>query len=205
MKHLLIFPAFLLTLGSFAQGFDLVTGEPLQSHREIMSVKGRNGFLIKQKLTFGNYYTTSVKRSAIRKWGSKYGFLDLVWTERVDGKQTIHYRLTNGKDTSDVFTLSRVHSRDLVIGADPDAFPNRVSSILRIGTDKQQNNFSVVLHMREGEDPWELFLDNTNSQLHREDYIGYVRRGQEYYSIVPVWRLEKKGQGKGYPLRERRL
>lgn len=189
----------LLSLGSYAQGFDIVPGEPLNSNHETLNVKGRNGFLIKQKLTFGKYYTTSVKRSAIRKWTSMSGFPNLVWTEHVEGKQAIHYRLCNGVDTSDVFTLSNISSRDLVIGRNPDALPNVITSIMRIGTEKQQNNFSVTIYTAKDEEPWELFLDNTNVQLHRNDYIGYVRRGQEYYSIVPVWKLEKKGKVRDMP------
>lgn len=189
----------LISTYSFAGGFNLVTSEPLNSHHEVMDAKGRQGILIKQKLTFGRYFTIKVKRSAIRKWTSASGFPNLIWTEHMEGRQTIRFSLCNGSDTSDVQMLTNVSSRDLVIGSDPNSVPNTVTSIMRIGTEKQQNNLSVVIYTSPAEEPWELFLDNTNVQLHRNDYIGYVRRGQEYYSIVPVWTLEKKGKVRDMP------
>lgn len=179
----------------------MVTGEPLNAHHEVLDVKGRNGILIKQKLRVGEdrFYTTSVKRSAIRKWTSMSGFVDFIWTEHVEGKQSIHFRLTDGTDTSDVFSVSNIESRDLILGSNPNALPNVVSSVLRIGTENQRNNYSVAIYLKKGEEPWELFLDNTNSQLHREEYIGYVTRGEEYYSLVPTWQLEKKGKVRSIP------
>ena len=40
--------------------------------KEELSVKGRNGFLFKQKLSFGEFNTTSVQRSWTK--GSSWGF-----------------------------------------------------------------------------------------------------------------------------------
>ena len=40
--------------------------------KEELAVKGRNGFLIKQKLSFGEFKTTTVKRSWTK--GSSWGF-----------------------------------------------------------------------------------------------------------------------------------
>jgi hypothetical protein len=206
MKRIII-PAIMLLLSgsSFAQqGFRMVTGEPLNSRQERLEVRGRNGILINQKLRIGDhkYFTTSVKRSAIRKWTSQSGFIDFIWTEHVVGRQSIHYRLTNGTDTSDVLTLTNIASNDLIIGSDPNALPNVVSSVMRIGTEDQKNNFSAALYLSKNDEPWQLFLDNTTAQLHREDYIGYVTRGDEYYSIVPVWKLEKKGKVRDIPFGE---
>jgi hypothetical protein len=200
MKKIIIPAAVLfMNLSGYAQGFDIVPGEPLNSNHQTWNVKGRNGILIKQKLSFGKYYTTSVKRSAIRKWTSASGLMHVIWTEHMAGRQTIRFALCNGTDTSDVQMLTNVSSRDLVIGTNPNSVPNTVTSILRIGTEKQQNNLSAVIYPARGEEPWELFLDNTNAELHRKDYIGYVRRGQEYYSVIPVWKLAKKGKIRDMP------
>lgn len=190
----------LLATTAQAQGFKMVTGEPLNTDHEKMEVRGRNGWLIKQKLHIGDrYFTTSVKRGAIRSWKSQSGFVNLIWTEHAAGRQAINYRLTDGTDTSEVLTLTKVSSRDLVIGSNPNALPNVITSITRIGTEDQQNNFSAAIYTSKNEDPWQLFLDNTNAQLHRDEYIGYVTRGDEYYSIVPVWQLEKKGKIRSIP------
>jgi len=176
------------SIGAYANGFKLVTSTPLEES----NVKGRQGLLIKQKLSFGNYYTTSVKRGAFKSHTMMSGFPGFIWTEHMEGKQNIRFKLTDGIQSSEVFCATNVSSRDLVIGSNPNAAPNVITSVLRIGTEHQQNNFSVAIYTEANEQPWELFLDNTNSQLHRKDYIGYVTRGEEYYTIVPVWKIEKK-------------
>jgi hypothetical protein len=192
--YLVLAAALLISVPCKAQNFKLATTEPLRSNQEELKVKGRQGLLIKQKLTIGEgqYYTTKVKRSAIRRWSAGTGLTNLIWTEHAEGKQSINFRLTNGKDTSDVHCVSNVETDDLIIGANPDWAPNQVTSILRIGTDDQRNNFSVAIYMPGEDQPWELFLDNTAAQLRRKSYTGYVDRGKDYYMIVPVWQIEKK-------------
>ena len=192
MKHIL-FIAFLLTAHiGFAQAFKPVAGEPLHSTRQELKVKGRQGILINQKLSFGNYHTTKVKRSAIRKWSSAAGMQHFIWAEHVEGRQSIHFGLTDGSRNSRVDCLSNIESDDLLIGRRPDAYPGELSSILRIGTGDNENNFSVAIYTNETEEPWELFLSNNEAQYRRENYVGYIDRGNEYYTITPIWKVEKK-------------
>src|SRR4051812_46379594 len=91
-----------------AKEFTIATGEPLHSMQQELAVKGRNGILIKQKLSFGSYHTAQVKRSAIRKWTGITGFPGTIWTEHMDGRQSIRFRLTNGTDTSDAMSVTHV-------------------------------------------------------------------------------------------------
>lgn len=183
----------MLTMNVYGE-MKLVTGAPLNSQQEEMPVKGRNGFLINQKLRFGAYHTLSVKRSAIVKVKETFGIDNTIWTEHSDGKQTIHFRLTDDTYTSDVIATSRVSMNDLVIGRNPGNLPGPISSILRIGTGDQENNFSVAIYTLPGEKPWQLFLDNNSAELERKTYLGFVSRGDEYYTVAPVWQIERKGK-----------
>ena len=177
----------------------LVTGQPLNSQQEEMPVKGRNGLMINQKLRFGNYHTLSVKRSAIRKMKETFGIDNTVWTEHSEGKQTIHFRLTDDTYTSDVVATSHVSMNDLVIGRAPGGLPGPISSILRIGTGDQEDNYSVAISITPGEKPWQLFLDNNSAQMERNTYLGFVSRDNEYYTVAPVWQMERKGKVVKFP------
>lgn len=200
MKKLPLLLAFcLFSLAAAAQRFDLALSAPLDSAHDHFSVKGRNGILIKQKLSFGEYATVKVKRGAIRKWTGSSGFPGFIWQEHMEGRQSIQFKLTDGTDTSDVTMVTNVSRHDLMIGSDPNALPNRVFPILTIGTDAQKNNLSTAIYTNTQEQPWELYLDNTDAQLRREKYIGYVYRGDEYYQIIPVWDIVYKGKKRSIP------
>lgn len=195
----LIIVVLLINVHSYA-GFKLVTGEPLNSQQQMYAVKGRMGLLIKQKMSFGDYKTVMVKRSAIRKWTGVDGFPGMIWTEHMQGRQSIHFRLTNGKDTSDIMAVSRVSARDLLIGtADGNKrLPGSIVALFK-STEISNNNYSVSIVNKRGEEPWELFLDNTEAQIRRKRPAGYIRRGEDYYTIEPVWQVKKKN-GQAVPM-----
>lgn len=194
MKPTILSLALILSTATVqAENFKIATGEPLHSQQLELLAKGRMGILIKQKLSFGNYHTTMVKRSAIRKWSGINGFVGMIWTEHMEGRQSIHFRLTNDTDTSDVMTVTNVRSNDLLIGSPTGQrrIPGQLVSIFR-STDITQNNYSVSIVTRKGDEPWELFLDNSEAQIRRKQAAGYITRGNDYYTIEPVWQVEKK-------------
>jgi hypothetical protein len=194
MKHTLtLMVAVILGSSAYAQKFKIATGEPLHSVQTEMDVKGRNGIMIKQKLSFGEYRTAKVKRSAIRKWTGTTGFPGMIWTEHMEGRQSIHFSLTNGKDTSDAMAVTNVATNDLLIGQTRNS--TRVpGSLVQLftQTDIAKNNYSVSIVVKPGEEPWQLFLDNTEAQVRRKHPAGFVTRGDKYYTIEPVWQVEKK-------------
>lgn len=192
MKQTIFIALLLIAHSGFAQNFKMATSEPLHSTQQELKVKGRQGLLINQKLSFGDFYTTKVKRGAIRKWSSANGMPGFIWAEHVEGRQSISFNLSDGLRTSEVQCLSNIESDDLLIGRNPGSSPGQVSSILRIGTGDNENNFSVAIYIGNEAQPWELFLSNNEAQYRREDYVGYVNRGDEYYTIAPMWKVEKK-------------
>lgn len=194
MKSFVILFFFcLVASGARAEGFRLVLGEGRQQH-ETLDVKGRNGILIRQKLSFGTYYTTEVKRSLTRKWFGTSGFPGLVWKQHMEGRQSLRYCLSDGADTAEAIALTRVADHDLVLGGKDASLPNVLLDVLNTGSASQQNNLSVAIKTRHEEKPWELFLDNTQAQLRRREATGYLHNGNRYYTIVPVWEVTRKGK-----------
>ncbi len=199
MKGFLFSVLLVAATTCFGQRFNLALSTPLAGQHEQYSVKGRQGLLIRQKLSFGGYFTTEVKRGAIKSWRAASGFPGLIWKEHMEGRQSIRFRLSDQQDTSQVLMLTNISATDLKLGNDPNAFPNQIFPLLTVGTEAQQNNLSAAIYFGTDEQPWELYLDNTDAQLRRESYTGYVYKGEEYYQIVPVWEVLYKDKKRRIP------
>ncbi len=194
-----LFAAALLLFASatWGKGLQLVPGEPLRSSATVHEVQGRQGFLIRQRLRFGPYATTYVRRSAIRSWSGVTGVPGIFAAEHMQGRQSIRFSLTDGQDTAAAETVTNVRSTDLIIGERMNSLPNIVLDILATGTARQENNFSAFFATRDAS--WELFLDNTAAQLRRSEPAGFLRGEAGYYTIVPVWEVSRKGKVAAMP------
>ena len=94
---------------------------------EQYDVKGRQGLMIRQKLSFGEYQTVSINRSWTK--GSSFGLampINIDWVDRlnvewVKRKQTIRFNLVDARgNKSEVTAFSKVQYRDLTIGNNPN-------------------------------------------------------------------------------------
>lgn len=178
--------------------------------REEWPVKGRQGILINQKLSFGQYQTQSVKRSWTKGsdqfagWArGRPGYEDysrIIGVEFSQRRQTVRFNLTgNGSDESSAFCVTQTKSRNFVLGKNPSSLFNIGLDILGI-EDASENLFWVKLYLKNDQQPWELLLDNEAAQRDSRSYTGVIARGRdEYYTIHPVYKLEGKG-GKVYNL-----
>ena len=178
--------------------------EDLRSANDAYEVKGKDGIMIKQKLSFGEFKTTKVKRSWTRGNSGLTGFglgtpyqnnwVNIISTEYINKKQTVNFGLTDGSLVSDVYCVSRFNSQDLQIGA-------RENSLVNIGLDlsgcgyQSGSTYYVQLYTKAGERPWELLLDNEEVQFHSRTYSGIIARSkEEFYTIHPATRIEINGK-----------
>ncbi len=176
------------------------------NQKEELTVKGRNGFFIKEKLSFGEFKTTAVKRSWTK--GSSWGFGVPVgndWVERLNiefvrRKQTVRFSLTDGNGSeSEVTAFSKVRWTDLSIGNNPNSVVNIIADILQIG-DAGTNTYAVRIFTARNEHPWEMLIDNNAAQRNAKTYTGLLARDKtNYYTIAPVYKLRNK-QGKAVNL-----
>ena len=191
-KILTVAAITLISSASFARGFRLVPSEPLRSTATIHEAEGRNGILIRQKLRFGPYFTTEVRRGWIRSWSGTTGVPGVFWAEHMRGRQAIRFTITDGSNTVHAETVSRVKSDDLFVGANRNAVHNVAINILSIGSARQASNFSARFTPSSGGPEWHLFLDNTAAQLHRRNAAGFLESEAGYYTIVPVRRIQSR-------------
>lgn len=170
-----------------------------------MPVSGRNGFLIKQKLSFGGYTTSYVKRSWTR--GSTYReglsignpmdpyYENIISMEYVKKKQTMNFSIADAmKNSSEVRCVTKFSSDDLIVGNNPNSLLNIGIELLR-GLNST-NTYYAQIFINGQQKPWQLLLDNIAMQNKPASYTGVVALDKEnYYSLVPVNKLlDKKGQ-----------
>lgn len=179
---------------------------------EELAVKGRNGILIKQKLSFGNYHTSVVKRSWTRGNSSTSGigtgipgtpeYSNIISVEYINKKQTLRFNLQDeaGRQ-ADVYCVSRFHSKDLYLGDNRNSLFNIGIDLMKLNGDNSSSLYYVQLYLNGETSPWQIVLDNEASQAKAKRYIGYLAKGaNEYYEIIPVTRLlDKKGVARNMP------
>ena len=179
--------------------------DELKAGNDEYTVKGKNGTRIKQKLSFGNYATTSIKRSWIK--GSQYHngigyyeptrleWVNIISMEYINRKQTIRFSLADGNNHSDVYCVSRFNARQLEIGHNPNSILNIGMDILGIGGRSSNFYYVQVFASEKDTNPWEMVIDNELTQARPKEYVGYIAKSPtEYYSIVPVTKMEIKGK-----------
>ncbi|HAN65866.1 MAG TPA: hypothetical protein DCQ34_06180, partial [Chitinophagaceae bacterium] len=180
--------------------------DPQWEQQEEMDVKGRQGFLIKQKLSFGAYQTTVVKRSWTKGSGWKSSFYTGVdWMEEISldyikRRQSIRFQLSNGKGMeSEVTAFTKARWRDLQLGRNPNSLINIIGDILNIG-DESMHTYAVRIMLSQEGAAWEMLIDNLAAQQKAKTYKGVLAKSRnEYYVIKPIYTLKNKS-GKSVPL-----
>jgi hypothetical protein len=172
-----------------------------------MPVKGRNGFLIKQKLSIGDFQTSSVKRSWTKGSTSRSGlsignptdpwYENIISMEYTRRKQTVNFGIADAANNqSEVRCVTKFSSDELIVGNNPN-------SLLNIGIDllrgiSSTNTFYAQIFINGQAKPWQLLLDNIAMQDKPGEYSGVVALDKEnYYSLVPLNKmLDKNGQAR---------
>lgn len=171
-------------------------------------VKGRQGFLINQKLDFGEYKTSKVKRSWTK--GSDLSFPlpiispnapvvpDMFSLEFSDRHQTFSFQMTDSKGhKSQAFAASNFESENLQIGNNPNSVVNILKDVFGVAG-FSQNLFYLQLFMENEPQPWQLVIDNQASQRNAgtyEDIFAYD--DNHYYTLKPITEvMSKKGPRK---------
>ena len=185
----------------------MAVSEELNLAKDEYPVKGRQGILINQKLSFGEFNTTKVKRSwtkgssgknGIGVYNEKNEYINLISVEYINRKQTMNFSLSDGNLSSDVFCASYFDSRDLSIGKSENSIWNIALDISGAGFESQ-NLFYVQVFVDETA-PWQLLLDNQASQAKAKEYSGvFARSKKEFYTLRPVTKLDQNGKIRNMP------
>jgi hypothetical protein len=171
-------------------------------------VKGRNGVMVKQKLSFGPYTTGFVKRSWVTARNDAYGastgtpgspdYRNIINAEHIRKKQTVSFSLSDGAQQATAYCATKFNADGLQIG------PYK-NSVLNTGLQvwnwlQTENLFYVQVYTDSNEKPWELLLDNRAAQGASKKYTGvFAKSENEYYTIRPATQIEQKGQVRQMP------
>lgn len=174
-------------------------------------VDGKNKVFAKQKIRFGEYQTTSVKRSWTRGTSSRTGWTignptdyyyeNILSVEYTSKRQTIKFSMVDDKgDSSEVFCISRFNGRDLQIGKNPNSIRN-IAAELFLHADDAESKYYVQVYTNKYSRPWELVLDNQASAATPRRYAGKITLDADnYYTIVPVTQMQgRNGQALKMP------
>jgi len=201
-KQTMLIIAFSIGLLTACSSVKLSLQGDAWNEKEILPVKGRGVAFFKEKLSFGNYATSYVKRSWTRGGNSKYGigtgmpgtpeYANIISVGYIDRKQTLRFGLTDGTNNqSDVFAVANFNSREIQIGKNENSLLNIVVDIVQQAKKPSTSMYYVQLYMNKEETPWQLVHDNYTSQQPVKNYIGYlVKSKNQYFQIVPISSVE---------------
>lgn len=170
------------------------------SSLEHLPVKGRQGILINQKLSFGEFQTSRVKRSWTRGGNSRLelpvgggaaSYPDLVSLNYVNREQNFHFQMEDAHgNASDVYATSGFSSEDLQLEKNGPMWEDIFGITLN-----SENLFYLQLFNNKDSRPWQLVLDNEAAQMDAKKYQGvFAVDDQRYYTLVPITQVQgKKG------------
>ena len=172
------------------------------SNTEELSVKGRQGILINQKLEFGNFKTSKVKRSWTKGGNSRVGistgtgdffYPDIISKEYINRNQAFYFQLNDHENRiSDVYASSAFDSESLTIGKNPNSVLNIFHDLVNIETNVN-SFFYLQVYVENGIKPWQLILDNQASQLKADNYTGvFAFDEKNYYTLKPITKVASK-------------
>ena len=178
------------------------------SETNIYPVKGRQGLLINQKLSFGDYKTSAVKRSWTRSGNTRVDLIsgavtdpsypNLIAMNYADSDQSFYFKITDYLgNAADVYAVSQFHSEDLQIGDNPNSVVNILEDIFG-GSGFSEDLFYLQVFLQDETTPWQLVLDNDAAQMFAGEYTGFFALSNEdFYTLQPITNVNsKKGTSK---------
>lgn len=170
---------------------------------QTLAVKGRQGWLINQKLEFGEYKTSRVKRSWTRGGNTRldlpFGTVSdpeypaLISMDYVNKNQAYYFQLTDPHgNISDVYSTSSYNSRDRQIGNNPNSIINILEDIFG-KADYAENLYYLQLYINDERRPWQLLLDNHAAATFAKKYQGVFALDEKtYFTLKPFTSIHAK-------------
>ncbi len=205
MKVIFIFLLFFSYLG-LSQSMKLALDAAEWADVVEYPVQGRQGILINQKLSFGEYHTLLVDRSWTKGSSSMMGlsqglptdqdFKKIITSEKVKKNQTLYFALADSLgNQARAYCITNFKSKDFTIGDNPNSVINLFGDILGVG-DESSSTFYAMIYDAQATSRWELLIDNQEAQMKPKEYKGYLSKSKdEYYTIQPLSKvINKKGR-----------
>jgi hypothetical protein len=212
MRTILLSILAVTTIVTGCTSFKMAVSDDLKPAYDEYKVKGRQGILIKQKMSFGEYKTNTVHRSWTKGYSGRSGigytdpfrqeWINIISVNYTNKNQTNRYEMSSGVLQSEVYCVSRFNAEDLEIGRNPNSILNIGMDLAGAGVKLSSIYYVQIFTSANDNRPWELVLDNTASQAVPHKYIGRLAKSSyEYYDVVPVTKVESsKGKTANTPM-----
>jgi hypothetical protein len=220
MKHTFCFLilAMLITACSTPK---LAVPEKFSAAAEQMHIKGLNGWMINQKLVFGKYQTSKVKRG----WNTKSTTVDrnsgVTSEDRImklfnvqnanttsNQKQKYQYSIEDGNHVAEVFCAERMTMEELQVFTN-----NRWLGEFSQTKNYQYSFTAAILPMKVNEEPWQLVVYNnyerkkdTARRFFDLPYVeeeGFATNGKDTILVKPLRTknvTSKDGKERNFPV-----
>jgi hypothetical protein len=161
-------------------------------------VKGRNGILIKQKLFFDKYFTTSVDRSWLKGYSSfdhplKYNSdTKIISTEYIDKNQTLFFAFEDStRRKADVHCVKGFSLQDV------KRSPTLVSIFGNmLGLEGVSDLYYSQIFTSADSAPWHLLVSNEVAERNPQTYVTKLARSKDEYYLITPYRKVRNNKGK---------
>jgi hypothetical protein len=163
-------------------------------------VKGRHGILIKQKLSFGAYFTTHVDRSWTKGFSSFQGsgvekYQSIISKEYIERNQTLFFAFEDSSRLkADVHCVNDFKESDLQIRGAAFSLSNITGR--KTSGDASTNLYYVQIYTSAQEPPWHLVIDLEMAQRSPATYTTRLARSANEYYVFSPYRRVKNNKGK---------
>lgn len=176
-----------------------------------LPVKGRQGLLIKQKLSFGDYETSVVKRTWTRSGNTRVDLIsgqvhdpsypNLASMDYANSDQSYYFTIKDLQgNIADVYAVSAFQSGDLQIGDNPNSVINILEDLFG-GSGYSDNLFYLQVFPNSDLAPWQLVLDNDAAKGYKGEFSGFFALDEaNFYTLKPITHVVgKKGPKEIFP------
>nr|WKN34102.1 hypothetical protein K4G66_17120 [Tunicatimonas sp. TK19036] len=161
----------------------MMVNDTLVNDSQTLTVEGRQGWLINQKLSFGPYQSEEVKRG----WTFSYDIPFLVQFK--GAKEKLQFQLNEGEHRASVYCLGKATQRELPM----------LEDMFRLSL-KDQNVFAGAIVTDYSATPWEFLVQKNYNKLPARDFTGTL---QNQNTQIDLREIQHTAQGKntwGEPL-----
>lgn len=145
----------------------------LKENSLMLPVKGRQGFQIGQKLSFGEFTTSKIKRG----WTRAYDIPFIVRFQGVKEKFTFQQFGKKGQ-VADVFCAGKFRSVEMT------GLKDYFNIVLN-----EKNHFAGSIIFNGGNEMWDFLLYNPDGRPMDKAKAGFLRKGNEVFEIHGIRRL----------------
>lgn len=144
-------------------------------------VKGRQGLMIRQCLSFGAFKTATIKRSWTKGSSATMGltrsllinpdYEKIITVDYVKRKQKLYFAMQDSAgNTAEAYCISKFEARDFNIGNNRNNALNLLGDLLTVGINSS-SIFYVQIYAEKPQ-PWQMFHDNICAQNNPDNYHG---------------------------------